>query len=114
MFELGSLLHSSVGGKFLAHSMAEDVLVAEHVSNSALINWHTFLVSVLHSLLVKLVTILHAEVLLLRNLSESLKLSLVSEAVHEILVDFLAGGTSITSSVLDHVDECALVLTAEG
>ena len=64
VLELVILLHVGVVGNLVDDSVAEDVLVSEHVTHSALVSGHALLVCKLHCLLVVHVAVLHGVICL--------------------------------------------------
>ena len=110
--ELGVVLHGGVRGQLLFDFVSHDVLISEHVSDSALVNWHALLISVVESLVLMSVTILHVEMLSLGQLGDLLKWHLVDSLIHEILCEDLVVHAA-SMSVLDQMQQSSLLIVIQ-
>ena len=70
VFVLGVILELGVSADLVVHLVSEDMLVTEKILDFALVNWHSFLLSILHGVILMLISILKGKVFLLADLGQ--------------------------------------------
>lgn len=77
---------SLVSADFLVGFVTEDVLVAQHIFDLALVDGHALGVSVIHGTALVTVAVLHSVVFLLGKLGKTYQFGLIVQILHEAFI----------------------------